>query len=103
MTAYAIPLIAGPQTLSIALAGKTYALKVYWNVPLGLWIMDIASQAGTPIIGGIPLITGADLLEQYEYLDLGGKLYAQTDTDALLPPTYDNLGSTGNLYFVTSP
>lgn len=103
MTPFLIPLANGPQTLSISLAGTLYNLRLYWNVPAQLWLLDIASASGTALLSGIPLVTGVDLLDQYQYLGFGGSLYAQTDNAALTPPTFDNLGVTGNLYFVTNP
>lgn len=102
-TPHLIPLIAGPQTLSITLAGTVYNLNVYWCRPAATWMLDIADSSNNPILSGLPLITGADLLEQYAYLDFGGQLIAQTTNDALLPPAFDNLGTSGNLYFVTTP
>ena len=103
-TAYEIPLIAGPQQLVISLAGTSYQLTLHWCVPAAAWVLDIASSDGsTPIVSGIPLVTGADLLEQYAYLGIGGKLVAQTDGDVYAVPTFNNLGNGGRLYFVTTP
>lgn len=100
MTPYRMPLLATPQTLSITLAGVVYNLNVYWCRQASAWILDIADSANRPLLNGVPLVTGADLLAQYGYLGFGGQLIAQTDHNALLPPTFDNLGSAGNLYFV---
>lgn len=103
MAAFEIPLDPTPQTLSIVLGSTPYNLTVRWCVPAAAWIVDIADSTGTPIVSGIPLVTGADLLEQYAYLGFGGQLIAQTDHDLSAPPTFDNLGSTGHLFFVTKP
>lgn len=103
MTPHLIPLASVPQTLSITLAGVVYNLNVYWCRPAQTWILDIADNSGNPLVGGIPLVTGADLLAQYAYKNFGGKLIVQTDNNALMPPTFDNLGTSGNLYFVTEP
>lgn len=102
-TPHLIPLIASPQTLSIAMGGVTYSLNVYWCRPAGLWMLDVSDVNNNPIIQGIPLVTGADLLAQYKYAGIGGQLIAQTDNNALLPPDFTSLGSTANLYFVTTP
>jgi hypothetical protein len=48
------------------------------------------------------LVTGADLLEQFGYLDLGGAFIVQTDHDIDAVPTFANLGTAGRLYFVAS-
>lgn len=103
MTPYLIPLVSSPQRLSISLAGTTYNLRVYWCRPAQVWILDILDVNSKPLILNIPLVTGADLLAQYTYAGIAGKLFAQTTTGTLLPPTFANLGSAGNLYFVTEP
>lgn len=103
MTPYELPLQATPQSLTIELAGSTYQLTVRWNTVAVCWVMDIADSAGVPLVQGIPLVTGADLLEQLGYLEIGGALVCQTDTDLMAPPTFTNLGSTGHVFFVVLP
>lgn len=100
ITPYLIPLQNQQQALSISIAGVTYQLTVTWCDPAQCWVMNIADNAGNPILSGIPLVTGADLLEQFGYLEFGGQLIAQTDNDPTAVPTFQNLGSTGNLFFV---
>jgi hypothetical protein len=102
MTAYEIPLSAKPQTFSIALGGVTYKMTLRWNVPAAAWMLDIADATGNPMVGSIPLVTGVDLLGQYAHLGFIGQLVVQTDHDPDAVPTFDNLGTTGHLYFVTS-
>ncbi|HVI10236.1 MAG TPA: hypothetical protein VND65_18240 [Candidatus Binatia bacterium] len=99
-TPYEIPLLDTPQTLSIVLAGISYQLRVVWNEQNQSWVLDIADAAGTPILQGIPLVTGADLLEQFGYLEFGGQLIVQTDNNVNEVPSFTTLGSTGHLYFV---
>lgn len=99
---YEIPLSSTPQTFRIPLAGVTYQMTVRWNWINTSWVLDIADSSGNPIVSGIPLVTGADLLEQFGYLGLGGSLYVQTDNDPNAVPTYQNLGTTGHVYFSTS-
>ena len=48
-----------------------------------------------------PLVPGVDLLAQYRYLGFTGSLVVQTDNDPNADPTYDSLGQTSQLYFVT--
>lgn len=103
MTPYTIPLTNSQQQLSIALAGIIYNLTIKWNTIGNTWLLDIADQANNPLVSGIPLVCGCDLLGQYKHLGIGGSLIAQTDFSVNTPPTYSNLGSNGNLYFVTSP
>lgn len=99
MTPYEVPLSASPQKLLIDLLGVTYSLTVRFNSASSLWYLDIADALGNPILVGIPLVTGCDLLEQYAHLGINGSLYAQTDGDLSAPPTSDNLGTSSHLYF----
>lgn len=101
---FSIPLQIGtPQTFSIALSGVTYQLTfLYRNDTSGLggWAVDIADDSGNPLAQGIPLVTGADLLAQYGYLNFGGALYVQTTSNPDAVPTFDNLGADAQLYWV---
>lgn len=99
MSQFEIPLSPTPQKFSISLANVLYTLTLKWNPAAGVWVMDIADDSDTPIVNGIPLVSGSDLLEQYAYLGIDGAMYAETE-GSLLPPTYANLGITGHLYFV---
>ena len=104
MTVYEIPLTPTPQTFGITLAGIGFRMTVVWMAaPTGGWVLNIADASGNPIVSGIALVTGADLLAQYAYLGFGGSLVVQTDynTDAL--PTFNNLGISSHVYFVTNP
>lgn len=101
-TTVEIPLISAPQTFSVVLAGVTYNMTVRWCAPGGFWGLDIADASDNTLVGGIPLITGGDLLEPYEYLGISGALTVVTDYDAGAPPTSTNLGSQSHLYFTTS-
>jgi hypothetical protein len=103
-TIFQIPLIAAPQKLTITLSGVEYQLTLqYRNTNMGGWTLDIADSSGTPLVQGIPLVTGADLLAQYAYLGFGGQLLVQTSSNPDAVPTFDNLGTDGNLYWVTNP
>lgn len=100
-TVYEIPLQAKNQSLTIKLNGVSYKFTIRWNTAAGStgsWMMDIADSKGKPIISGIPLVTGADLLGQYKYLDLGGQLQVQNKSI----PTFANLGDNTRLFFVVT-
>ena len=62
--------------------------------------MDIASpDNGEPIVSGIPIVTGVDLLEPYDHLKIGGGLICWSgSSDAA--PTYKNLGVENSLLFL---
>lgn len=104
MTSYfQIPLTPGaPQRFSITLGQVEYRLTLrYRDVAEGGWVLDIADAGGAPILAGVPLVTGADLLAQYAHLNFGGKLWVQTLSDPDAVPTFENVGSDGLLYWVT--
>lgn len=100
MSTFEIPLTPSPQRFNISLNGVEYQLTFMWNNVNGSWILDIADNTGAVILSGVPLITGADLLAQYGYLNFGGQLRVTTDNSPNAVPTYANLGINGHLYFV---
>ena len=105
-TQYEIPLTPDAQSFIIALAGVKYTLTLTWNNMSSTWNLDIGDAVNNPIVTGVPLVTGADLLEQYGYLNFGGQLINTTDgvgdVDDV-PATYYNLGKISHLLYVTSP
>lgn len=102
MSAYRIPLSPEPQSLTVSLGGVEYRLTVRWVEAFeGGWLLDIALADGSELVAGIPLVTGCDLLEPYDYLGMGGGLVAWADGSDL-PPSIDNLGQGVELYFLTT-
>ncbi len=99
-TYYEIPLSPDPQQFNITLAGVEYKFLVTWNVVNTSWMINIADASGEPMVSSIPMVTGADLLEQYGYLGFGFQLVAQTDNAPDVVPTFEDLGSTGHLYAI---
>lgn len=69
-----------------------------------MWMLDIADTTETPILQGLPLVTGADLLAQYRYLTNipPGLLGVATDGVPDAVPTYQNLGLTSHVYYVVN-
>ncbi|MFV8849811.1 phage baseplate plug family protein [Serratia fonticola] len=94
-----IPLTPTAQQFAIQLAGVQYQMTLIWRDAAG-WVLDIANNDRTPLIQGIPLVAGADLLAQYRYLGIGGALFVVSDPNVLFPPTKDNLGIECHLYFL---
>lgn len=95
-----IPFTNVPQEFEITLADRELILVNKWNEPSQCWLIDIIDAVtGNPIVAGIPMVTGCDLLEQYAYLGLNGQIIIYTDGDELSPPTLTNLGVEGNAYF----
>lgn len=101
--AYALPLQPQNSEMDISLAGVVYHLRVKWNATSVCWIFYLEDASGTPILSGIPVVTGCDLLEQYQYLGVGGALIAQSTNNPDLVPSFLTLGTTGNVYFIVPP
>lgn len=102
MTAFEVPLSPQPQTFNIVLNGVQYRMLFKWNTVAAAWVLDILQPDSTLVLTGIPLVCGADLLEQFDYMGFGFQLVSQTDGDTTAPPTFTNLGVEGRLYVVTS-
>jgi hypothetical protein len=89
----------------VSLNGIEYTLVFKWNPASNCWILDIYDTSGLiPLLRGAPLITGADLLSQYAYLEISGKLIVVTIAVGHSPdevPTFQNLGSDGHLFYIT--
>lgn len=96
---FEIPLQSGNQTFRITLGTTVYTLTVMWRDPVG-YFLDIADASGDPLVQGIAMVTGLDLLSPFEYLMMGGTLTITSDgPDPTVPPTYANLGTGSHLYW----
>jgi hypothetical protein len=100
MSVFKVPLLPQPQRFSVFLSSVEYIMVVKWNTVSACWIMDLLDVNDAPVLTGIPLVTGADLLAQFEYLEIGGQMIVQTDNLPYAVPTFENLGTTGNLYYL---
>lgn len=94
-----IPLSPENQKFSIALYGKSLQISLIWRATF--WCLDIMDGAGNPLINGIPLVSGVNLLEQYNHLGLGFALYLSCDDPLNDYPTETDLGIKSHLYAVT--
>lgn len=99
---YKIPLSDKPQRFSITLGGVDLRMTLaYRNVEQGGWTLDIADAQGSPLISGIPLVCGADLLAQHASVGIPGRLYWQGAPDPDQPPSFEGIASEGALFWVT--
>lgn len=94
-----IPLSANNQQFSISIAGNQYLMRVNWRG--SLWMLDISDATNNPLVLGIPLITGTDLLEQYQHLGFGFSLVVICDVSGQENPTEFDLGNQSHLLIVT--
>lgn len=99
MNVLEIPLTSRPQTFTIVLQSVRYTMRLWWLKPAQHWVIDVMDQAGEPILCGLPLVTGSDLLAQFQYL-LPGTMFVLTDH--VVPdeiPDFTHLGVTGHVYY----
>lgn len=103
-----IPTQSGrPFSERVAWNGVTYSLQFKWNITSYCWTLDIYDTTGTtPILTGLALVTGTDVLGQYAYLPVAAQAiltvmtvgpFVSPDT----PPDFNNLGSDGHVYLLT--
>lgn len=103
MATWEFPLLPQAQQMQIQLGEIDYSIRFGWcDSPDGGWFIDIADVAGNPIIQGLPLTAGENILQQFDYLGLPGEIRVQTDGNPLVEPSYANLGSNGQVLFITS-
>lgn len=95
-----IPLSADNQIFTLRLGRRQLRLRVIYRDEAG-WVLDLLETDNVPIINGIPLVTGGDLLAPYEHLGFTGGLYVVSADEAQQYPTKTNLGYRSHLYFIT--
>ncbi|MEN0630630.1 hypothetical protein AAIG33_24955 [Phytobacter ursingii] len=94
-----IPLSPDNQQFSVTIAGIAYNIQVIWRDPV--WCLDLLNSDKTPLVLNLPLISGAELLAQYSYLNLGFKLAVVCDIPGQENPTKTDLGITSHVYAIT--
>lgn len=71
-----IPITATPNhkfSSKIPVDGKNIILgfELQYNELAGYWIITIHNERGEPLIAGIPAVPAQNILEQYDYLEIG--------------------------------
>lgn len=70
-----------------------YNFSIRWNERMATWIMDIGDEQGVIIVGGIPLLTGINILGPYKNELLPPGLFVVYDeTGENRNPTRENFG-----------
>lgn len=99
-TAYRLPLENRPQRFDIAIGGIEYTMRCRWNESIG-WVLDIDDAVtSTNLIACLPLVTGCNLLEQFDYLGFAFEMIVYTDGNPEAVPTLDNLGYESNVFLL---
>lgn len=94
---YELPMTGDPsQEFICEIGGNKYLFRVQLNVRGDLWTLDVNTFDDTPIVQGIPLALGADLLatERFTYGTLFVVDYSGNEAD----PNADNLADYGLIW-----
>lgn len=92
------------ETTNTAFANRVQYLNTSGNedseVP-GHWILDVYDRDRNPIILSVSLISGQELFDQFEYLELPGGLFA-AGIDTLTPPIdYPDYNADGYVFWIS--
>jgi hypothetical protein len=89
------------QRFTLTYGGVNYRCTLVWHeADLGGWAIDIADNNDVPLVSGLPLVTGADLLRQHRHLGFRFGLVVASDEEVDRPPTRTSLGISTRLYLV---
>jgi len=78
------------STQVLTLEGVRFRLDVYSNKFDDSWYIDVFDDQDSPIVEGIAIASGLDLLFPYQYLPVPpGQLFVNTQTGGLFDPTLD--------------
>ena len=102
MAVFEFPLSPNAQQMTVPIGDEQFTFRFAWSdSPDGGWFIDVLRLDGSPLVRGLPLTAGENVLQQFDYLGIPGEIRVQTDNDPLVEPTYDNLGLNGRVFFVT--
>lgn len=96
MAIFEIPLKVGAQEFITPLDGTSYHFRLLWRDPVG-WFLDISTSDLVPLVLGISLVTGVNLIQQYQH-KIKGELWILTDN--LDNPDYQSVGNALKLYWI---
>ena len=82
------------QSFSVQLDGAVYQVRLRYNTRAGHWALDLADAVGTPLLSGMAIRLGVDLLAQFSDDRFPpGKLFAMNWVNAYAEPDRDNFGT----------
>ena len=98
MSQQVIPLDASPnQTwqVSVSINGtvQDFFVNLNFNEVAGYWVMEIADSNQNLLLSDVPLLCGLNLLQQYQYLQIGSLYLLNVGNDPSDSPNSTNLGS----------
>ncbi|ESK40243.1 hypothetical protein P256_00690 [Acinetobacter nectaris CIP 110549] len=98
MAYFNIPLTSNNQKLNVVLGSTTYKLRLIYRSQK--WFLDILDTAENPLVLGIPMVMGDDLLVQHQHV-LPGSLYVVNVNDSEAQ-NFSDLGDKITLYWSDS-
>lgn len=101
MQVFKIPCSGFNEIFEITLKQKKYKLRLVYNDISECWQMDIYKSNDEPIILNYNIVSGLNILDQYQYLNFKGFFVTYADGNPDLIPTKANFTKDVNLYFVT--
>lgn len=96
---YIVPLTTSPNqkfTSTIPIDGKKIKFNFFlrYNTEANYWVLDIYDSHNNNLLASINLVCGANLLEQYSYLNIGSVYIVKADTTLISDrPNEYNLGT----------
>lgn len=102
MAEYRLPFRGVAEEFEVQLSGTIFSARISWNAECGTWMLDLFDVASNVyVLTGLAVVSGVDLLAQHAYLGFVGGLVAHVDGDENAAPTYTDLGTQANIYYVT--
>ena len=95
---YEIPLNYGNQKFNIKLGTTQYKLQFIYRSDR--WYLDIFDTAENPLIAGLPMLVGDNLLAQHQHI-ISGSLYV-LNTNEEESQDFGDLGANIKLYWSDS-
>ena len=88
------------QGFSVQLDGTVYQVRLRYNTRAGHWALDLSDSVGTPLLSGVAVRLGVDLLAQFDREDLpAGRLFAMNWVSEFQEPDRDNFGTDVSLIY----
>lgn len=94
-----LPVNNSPEQLfSITLDGLVYRMRIVYNTRVAQWALSIF-QDGVPLVQGVPLIGGVDVLQQHN-LPIKN-MFAVNLVAPELDPDFDGFGTNSKIVILT--
>lgn len=92
-----IPITATPNytfSSKIPVDGQNIVLgfELQYNELAGYWVVTISDEKGNALVAGQPILPSQNILEQYEYLQIGSMYIVPTQTVEEQWPSRHTLG-----------